>query len=150
MTDRNEEMKPVWILAADGSEREHVLVNADGSKVIRPAYTNWKGRDLPGGPVGIKCRAGSNIGGKNKGGAYPAINGRKWYCEERGAETGRTYGIHKLVDAAWNNDGVLTPELLALPVDHLDEDKTNNHYLNLERVTHRENQRRWRANRKTG
>lgn len=55
-----------------------------------------------------------------------------------GTNQGKTYFIHQLVYQAFIGD--IDSELV---IDHIDEDRNNNHYTNLEQITQAENVRRY-------
>lgn len=56
--------------------------------------------------------------------------------------------VHRLVAEAWLQPGLA--DLLTLEVDHIDNNKQNNHYTNLRFITHAENVKKsWSVNHKT-
>ena len=105
------------------------LVKADGSQVISCAYKTPTGRFQ-------RTRVQKLTKTSKKG--YPSFTFNSGSSHE-GAQRSDNLLVHRLVWAAWHNDGVMPPSGGEMHVDHRDEDSTNNHYTNLQLITAAEN-----------
>ena len=108
-------------------------VTADGCTVISEAYTRLDGKVVPQRVQKITTTFGSR-----------GDSGFNWniHTAEKANNNHNLY-IHRLVWAAWNNDGVMPPNGREMHIDHVDGNHKNNHFSNLELVTAEENSRRY-------
>ena len=119
---------------ATGEERTF-YVPKDGSHIIAAA------RKTPSG-LHRKAKVQKISPVKNSRGYFYKAFGFQSHPDENGKQQNHTQYVHRLVWAAWNNDGIMPPNGGEMQVDHVDGDTYNNHPSNLELVTRGENVRR--------
>ena len=121
--------RSVTVSHSKTGEQRTFYVNQDGSSVIVGSYRTVTGM--------FKRTRAPKV---NRAGAAD----RMYTCLQfnvmsEGKQANDMLYVHQLVWAAWTNGGVMPARGEGMVIDHIDEDHTNNHSSNLQRITHWEN-----------
>lgn len=117
--------RPINITHRTTGDVRTFLVKCDGSEIISCAHRIASGK-FNRTRVQKFAQMGTGL-------QYQSFN---WNIrtEEKDNNNHNLY-VHRLVWAAWCNDGVMPPNGNAFHVDHINQDHTNNHYSNLQLLT---------------